>query len=161
MLTTTDPNIRPVTPNDLPALKAVIDGTGLFPAELLDEMIAPFFAKSHAGDFWLTYQTEQPIAVAYFAPERLTSGTYNLYLIAVHPDYQSRGIGAALLQHIEQFLRERGERILLVETSGLPAFERTRAFYQQNAYVVEARIREFYAAGEDKIVFWKALTLPE
>lgn len=48
-------------------------------------------------------------------------------------------------------------RVLLVETSELPEFERTRAFYRTNGYAEETRIREFYAAGEDKVVFWKAL----
>ena len=45
----------------------------------------------------------------------------------------------------------------LVETSGLPEFERARAFYRKCGYEEEARIREFYNAGEDKIVFRKAL----
>jgi RimJ/RimL family protein N-acetyltransferase len=54
-------------------------------------------------------------------------------------------------------LAARGERILLVETSGLPEFERTRAFYAKHGYEEEARIREFYRAGEDKVVFRKAL----
>jgi ribosomal protein S18 acetylase RimI-like enzyme len=47
--------------------------------------------------------------------------------------------------------------VLLVETSGLPAFARARAFYRARGFDEEARIRDFYAAGEDKIVFWKAL----
>jgi RimJ/RimL family protein N-acetyltransferase len=42
-----------------------------------------------------------------------------------------------------------------VETSGLPEFEATRRFYERNGYVREARIRDFYRKGEDKIVFWK------
>jgi hypothetical protein len=40
----------------------------------------------------------------------------------------------------------------------LPTFERTRAFYAKNGYDQEARIRDFYKSGEDKIVFRKALT---
>ena len=42
-------------------------------------------------------------------------------------------------------------------TSGLPSFERTRGFYRLCGYDEEARIRDFYQAGEDKIVFRKAL----
>ena len=49
---------------------------------------------------------------------------------------------------------------MLVETSALPAFARTRAFYRTNGYVEDARIREFYAPGEDKVVFCKALAAP-
>lgn len=150
-------NIRKVLREDLPALKAVIDTSGLFPSEFLDDMITSYFHEDNNTECWFTYVEKEPIAVAYFAPERLTSGTYNLYLIAVHADYQGKSIGKSLMAFIEQFLKERGERILLVETSGLPSFERTRAFYFNNGYIQEACIREFYAAGEDKIVFWKAL----
>ncbi|MEO1249198.1 MAG: GNAT family N-acetyltransferase, partial [Pseudomonadota bacterium] len=30
-------------------------------------------------------------------------------------------------------------------------------FYRRCGYVEEARIRDFWSAGDDKIVFWKAL----
>ena len=62
-----------------------------------------------------------------------------------------------MLKYVERALMSRGQRVLLVETSGLPSFERTREFYRKNGYDQEARIREFYNAGEDKIVFRKAL----
>ncbi|MGG6268636.1 hypothetical protein ACQ4M3_37730 [Leptolyngbya sp. AN03gr2] len=45
----------------------------------------------------------------------------------------------------------------LVETSGTDDFEYVRAFYRKNGYDEEARIREFYCAGADKIIFRKAL----
>lgn len=152
--------IRPVTPDDMPALKAVVDAIGLFPSDMLDEMMAGYFSGNADKGFWLTDDgTGGPMAVAYYAPERMTEGTWNLYLIGVHPDCQGKGHGAALLRHVEQILANRGERVLLAETSGLPAFERTRAFYGKCGYEQEARIRDFYQAGEDKIVFRKALAL--
>ena len=33
----------------------------------------------------------------------------------------------------------------------------TREFYRKNDYTEEARIREFYEPGADKIVYWKHL----
>jgi len=150
--------IRQAVQNDLPDLKNIIDSTELFPSDLLDDMIMPFFQQENGSDFWVVYeQNKIAIAVAYFAHERMTKGTYNLLLIAVHKDFQGQGIGKTLLHHIEALLKGRDIRILLVETSGLPEFERTRAFYMQNEYRVEAKIAEFYAKGEDKIIFWKSL----
>ena len=152
------PSVRPVVAGDLPALKAVVDATGLFPSALLDGMAAGYLAGADAGDAWLTNADGGgPAAVAYYAPEPMTDGTWNLRLIAVHPDCQGRGYGVALTRHVEATLAARGARVLLVETSGLPAFARTRAFYRARGYDEEARIREFYAAGEDKVVFRKAL----
>ena len=149
--------IRAVRREDATALKALIDATGLFPGEMLDAMISPYFAGEASADVWLTYDDGTPVAVAYHAPERMTSGTRNLLLIAVHPDRQGRGVGAALMAHVEAQLAASGERVLLVETSGLPEFARTRGFYAGLGYDEEARIREFYAAGEDKVVFRKSL----
>lgn len=154
-------SVRPVVPGDVPALKALVDATGLFPSHMLDDMLAPYFEQGSAGpQVWLTDDEGGPVAVAYYAPERMTEGTWNLYLIAVHPEHQSRGRGSALLLHVEAALAARGERVLLVETSGLPEFERTRAFYTSNGYGEEARIRDFYQAGEDKVIFRKALHAP-
>ena len=152
-----DTCIRPVTSQDLPALKVVIDANDLFSSDMLDEMISDYLTNKDSNDYWFTYDDGKPIAIGYCAPERMTQGTWNLYLIAVHRDYQKSGRGASMLRHIEQRLAERGERILLVETSGLQSFEGTREFYRKCGYSQEARIREFYQAGEDKIVFRKLL----
>lgn len=150
--------IRSVRPSDLPALEAVIDGTELFPADMLEDMTEGYFDNDEDGGTWLTHEEEgKAVAVAAYTAEPMTEGTYNAFLLAVHPEYQGQGVGAALMLHIEQSLRDQGQRVLLVETSGLPNFERTRSFYRKIGYEEEARIRGFYAAGEDKIVFRKAL----
>lgn len=151
-------SIRPVTREDLSPLAALVDATGLFPGELLPGMTSGFLDGTSGDEQWLTLvDGAEPVAVAYVAPERLTSGTWNLLLIAVHPSRQGRGLGATLMAHVEGMLAARGERLLLVETSGLPEFARTRAFYLGLGYEQEARIRDFYQAGEDKVVFRKSL----
>lgn len=149
--------IRPMHAADLPALKAVVGANELFPPAMLDEMTAPFLASEATEERWLTYDDGGPLALAYYVPERMSDGTFNLLLIAVHPNRHGQGIGAKLMAHAEADLAARGGQLLLVETSGLDAFARTRGFYRFIGYEEEARIREFYAAGEDKVVFRKAL----
>ncbi len=87
----------------------------------------------------------------------MTEGTWNLYLITIRPDLQGQGRGTTLLRYVEQRLKSEGERILLVETSGLASFDRTRSFYRQCGFEEEARIRDFYAEGDDKIIYRKLL----
>lgn len=149
--------VRAMRAEDLPALRSVIDSTGLFPGEMVDDMATPFLIGSDSTDRWLTLDDGEPIGLAYFAPERMTDGTWNLLLIAVHSDRQGQGLGGRLITAVEQALAGDGQRVLLVETSGLPEFERTRAFYDGRGYRREAVIRDFYQAGEDKVVFWKRL----
>ena len=100
--------IRAVTDADLPALKQVIDGSGLFPSSMLDGMIASYL-KGEAGDeTWLTLDDGCPVAIAYYVPERMTQGTWNLLLIAVDSNHQGRGCGAALMRYVEQALAREG-----------------------------------------------------
>lgn len=156
-------NIRPLHADDLDALVTVIDATGLFPGAMLHDMTADYRSGTAADQFWWTVDAGTPvaiapIAVAYAAPEPMTDGTWNLLLIAVHPGCHGQGIGRQLMAHAERTLAARGARLLLVETSGLPDFARTRRFYSALGYRREARIRDFYRAGEDKIVFAKPLS---
>jgi ribosomal protein S18 acetylase RimI-like enzyme len=154
--------IRLTTPDDTIALIALAAASGLFDPNQTDDLAQMldkhFSDKDETQDIWLTDYDNEPVGIAYIAPERMTEGTWNLYLIAVHPDRQKQGRGKALLSYVEQMLIERGERILLVETAGTDDFEYVREFYRQNGYEQEARIREFYTAGIDKIVFRKALS---
>lgn len=152
--------IRPTTPDDTTALIAIADAIGFQANELekLSEMLSDYFSGDSNNDhFWITDDDNGPVGVAYCEPERMTNRTWNLQLIAILPDRQGQGRGTRLLHYVEQTLTVRGERILLVETSGLPSFERTRAFYAKCGYEEEARIRDFYAVGDDKIVFRKVL----
>jgi ribosomal protein S18 acetylase RimI-like enzyme len=153
--------IRPLISSDVDSLKKVIDGTGLFPPEMLDGMLEQYLAGDAQAGQWLTFDDGHKSAIAYVGPERMTEGTWNLFLIAVHPDRQGKGIGTALMRHVELRLAARGARILLVETSDLPQFERTRRFYKHIGYQEEARIRDYYKSGEGKIVFRKTLKVPQ
>ena len=154
--------IRPATAADKPAILDVAVDSGLFPAEhvgdLADLMDAQLGAEAD-GHHWIVRAADdgQVLAAAYYAPEPLTDGTWNLYFIAVREAGKGQGIGSELLRHVESGLRQNRQRVLVIETSGLDGFELTRRFYLKHGYSEEARIRDFYAAGEDKVVFWKGL----
>ncbi|MFM2060563.1 MAG: hypothetical protein RLZZ507_233 [Cyanobacteriota bacterium] len=151
--------IRLTTPDDTNAIIAVAETIGFQSQELdyLKKMLSDYFKDGETESFWITYEEKEPVGVAYCEPERMTHQTWNLLLIAIREDLQGQGRGGKLLHYVEQTLMAHGGRMLLVETSGLPDFERTRAFYVKCGYQEEARIRDFYAAGDDKIVFRKLL----
>jgi ribosomal protein S18 acetylase RimI-like enzyme len=157
--------IRPVTPDDTDALLVLANSLELFSSNELEElrqMLMDSMGKdSDTTPFWITDDDDELVGLAYCEPERMTEGTWNLQLIAVHPTHQKQGRGKKLLRFVEQVLADRGARILLVETMGTPDFEYVRSFYRKNDYDEEARIREFYAQGADKIVFRKALSTKE
>jgi len=159
-----DISIELATPGDRDAILNVAVDSGLFEPEHLDELaqtLDSFFRSSPDGQHWLVARAEttgQVEGAAYVAPEPMTDGTHNLYFIAVSKDVQAGGLGTRLLRRVEELVREHEARILLVETSGQPEFELTRRFYRKNGYDEEARIRDFYADGDDKVVFRKAVS---
>jgi ribosomal protein S18 acetylase RimI-like enzyme len=155
--------MRPTTPDDMAPLLALLEAIGFEPNEIeeIGEMLADYFSDNGNCDrFWIADDDSELVGIAYCEPERMTDGTWNLQLIAIRPDRQGQGRGTALLSHVEKTLIERDARVLLVETSGLPSFDRTRAFYRKCGYDEEARIRDFYKAGDDKIVYRKAIASP-
>jgi ribosomal protein S18 acetylase RimI-like enzyme len=83
-----------------------------------------------------------------------TVGTYDLYWMAVDAELQGSGIGTALLQEMERRLMGTA-RLIVVETAGRPDYAGTRAFYQARGYSPAAIIPDFYAPGDDQVVFVK------
>ena len=153
----THPTIKFTSADDVVALQSVLDETELFPSEMLPDMLAPALAGETEA-FWLTCHFDgEPVGLCYTVPEELADGTWNMLALAVRPDLQGKRLGQALVQAAEQHLKDQGQRILIVDTSGTDAFDQTRKFYAQNGYQEEARIRDFWADGDDKIVFRKAL----
>jgi ribosomal protein S18 acetylase RimI-like enzyme len=68
--------------------------------------------------------------------------------LAVDPDRQGRGVGAALLEHAIEEARRRGARKLSLRVLG--PNERARALYERAGFEVEGVLRgEFHLQGED------------
>lgn len=153
----TNPIIKPTATEDIAGLQAVLDGTELFPSEMLPDMLVPSLAGETEA-FWLTCHIDgEAVGLCYTVPEALADGTWNMLALAVRPDLQGKRLGAALVHAAEQHLKDTGQRILIVDTSGTDDFALTRKFYAQNGYEEEARIRDFWANGDDKVIFRKAL----
>lgn len=151
-------NIRPTQHDDLADLQEVLDGTELFPSEILPDMVSNFLSGDEGSDVWLTCEVDgKAVGFCYAVPEELTDRAWNMLALAVLPLLQGKGHGGALVAQLETMLKHRGQRVLIADTSGMDAFAQTREFYRRNGYAEEARIRDFWAAGDDKIVFWKSL----
>ena len=66
-------------------------------------------------------------------------------------------MGHALLTEVENQIRVRGGRLLLVETSSTPAYALARHLYETSGYRREAVVHNFYAAGDDLVMYVKDL----
>lgn len=62
---------------------------------------------------------------------------------------------------MEQELEWRGARLLVVETSSRTDYAHTREFYARGGYIEAARVREFYAPADDRIILTTRLRARE
>ncbi len=160
-------NIRVATPNDAEHIKHLALVNGMFQPEEMgefDQMLAGFFDGSLEGHRWLVAADDSEpngiAAAAYYAPEPFSDRMWNLYFIAVDPNQHGSGAGTLLIEHVEAELRASGEdvaRTLIVDTSSLDDYEQARSFYERRGFVEEARLRDFYGPGDNKVTFWKSL----
>jgi ribosomal protein S18 acetylase RimI-like enzyme len=106
-------------------------------------------------EIWLTAIDFEPVGVAYCAPEPVTSGTWNLLMLWIKDGFEGRGFGKKLVFEVENQLRTRNARLLIVETSQLPEFSAARDFYEKYGFKREAEIKNFFDEGDNKIIYTK------
>jgi GNAT superfamily N-acetyltransferase len=156
------PTIRPTHPDDVPLLLKITRDTAVFKSievEILQQLFDDYFAENDVpGHRCVTCLHDGQVAgFAYFGPEKMTESSWCLYWIVIQRAQQSRGWGGELLSYVESEIRKTGPAVLFVETSSLPHYEPTRRFYLKHEYLQEAILRDYYAPGDDKVIFRKAL----
>jgi ribosomal protein S18 acetylase RimI-like enzyme len=154
--------IRPTTPADTPTLLELTRATGVFKPheiEALNEVLGDYHANNRQlGHVAVTYEQKGEIlGYAYYAPAAMTDRTWYLYWIAVSKSTQAKGIGGKLLRHAEDEIRGHKGRVLFIETSSLPNYDLTRKFYLKHGYEVTGVLKDYYADGDDMVVFRKKL----
>jgi ribosomal protein S18 acetylase RimI-like enzyme len=104
-----------------------------------------------------SYVDENDAVQGYYCagPTPMTQATFDLYWIAVHPRMQKKRIGHELLGHCEAQVQAMGGSLIVVETSSQPKYEPTRQFYLRHDYAETARIRNYYAQGDDLVIYSK------
>lgn len=149
--------------NDGAQIHVITANTSVFSpeeVECVDELWAEYLAEGseRSGYYFLVERDEkQVVGYVCFGPRSLTSGTFDLYWIAVAPNTRRGGIGRRLLDACEQAIRNLGGRLIVLETSGLPNYEPTRKFYLATGYMLEATLKDFYHEGDDLVIFTKHL----
>lgn len=146
-------------------VRRLVHSTGFFnddevevAAELVRERVSRGAASGY--HFVLALRDADLAAYACFGPIACTQSSYDLYWIAVDPVWQSRGVGRWLMGEAERRIAQMGGTRVYVETSSRAQYEPTRRFYERCGYAIAAQLTDFYAPGDDKVVFVKPLQPP-
>lgn len=155
---------REVRPGDREAVAGLVRATGCFDdaevavaVELVDEHLA----KGEASGYLFLFADDAEgrlLGYACWGPIPATRESFDLYWIAVLPGQDGRGLGTRLLTEVERLVRADGGRRLYIETSERSCYAPARGFYERRGCRLEARLEDFYAPGDSKLIYLKMLS---
>jgi GNAT superfamily N-acetyltransferase len=165
MSTSTDTNITfryEVCPSDIETVREIVVSTGFFnpmEIEIAVELVEERLELGDASGYFFVFAEQAGHVLGYtsYGPIDGTAGSFDLYWIVIHPGYQRRRLGRAIMEETERKIRDVGGLRIYAETSGRHQYEPTRVFYERLGFFREAHLKDFYAPGDDKVFYVKVL----
>lgn len=151
-----------VETGDVERIRRLVTVTGFFNDQEVDvaaELVHERLAKRQASGYMFILAEHFGHLVGYtcYGPIACTDHGFDLYWIAVSPDFQRRGLGRQLLKETEERIANAGGMRIYVDTSQRPQYASTRAFYENCGYQLEALLPDFYGPGDGKAIYCKRL----
>src|SRR5262245_26086232 len=140
--------------------------------ELLDAALAPADGDNYEGRVAVddggdpgatpgtsatSAKSDRVLGYACFGATPMTEAAFDLYWLVVAGGARGRGVGGALCASVADELKERGARVIRVETSSLEGQGGAARFYERAGFRLSGAIPNFYRQGDDLLVFAKAL----
>ena len=154
--------IRPMKSSDRASLMRIVNQIDVFNEQdrkTAEEVIDTYLIDGKLSEYYVLVALNDSSLAGFvcYGPAPLTKGTWDIYWLAVDPKVIRHGIGRQLTAAAENEMINAGGRIVLVETSSRPGYDRSRSFYAASGYDVAAQITDFYAPGDDKLIYIKRL----
>ncbi len=155
--------IRKMVAEDRATILRILEATDMFTPVELDvamELVDIYLTNQKQKDYIIyvaTDERKEVVGYVCYGPTPATDGTFDLYWIAVSPAMQQQGVGKKLLSFTEQAIMNQQGRMIVIETSSQTKYKPTQDFYLRNHYQLEARIKDFYRIGDDRLIFVKRL----
>ncbi len=151
-----------VTPVDIDDVREMVRATGFFSVEEIGiavELVEEGLEHGAASGYEFVFLERDGRLLGYTCYGRTpgTAGAFDLYWIVVSPDAHRQGIGRMLLEETDRRIRERGGTCVYAETSARDQYTPTRLFYLRTGFRQEAVLPSFYAPGEAKVIFSRAI----
>lgn len=157
-------DIRALHPDHRTQVEEIVRSTGVFSGDELAVALEVFddatSGEAAADGYELVgaFEGDRLVGYACYGATPATDRTFDLYWIAVHPEAQRGGAGSALMDEVERRLAGRAARLIVIETSSRDDYRPTRTFYHKRGYQETARLRDFYAPGDDRVVLSRRMS---
>jgi GNAT superfamily N-acetyltransferase len=155
--------IRSIEAGDREAVRGLIDGTGAFRSHEVDvamELVDIALTRPGQDDYHpYVLEEEDGTVAAYacFGKNPMTNSTFDLYWLATRADRMGKGYGRKIVAFVEEEVRRRGGKLLVIETSSKESYGTTREFYLKIGCTLAATLPDYYAEGDDKLIYLKKI----
>jgi ribosomal protein S18 acetylase RimI-like enzyme len=150
-----------IQPSDVDAIYRIVQSSGFFsPAEIdLALELAKEKLVDDASSYQFLFGEEKDLVCGYtcFGLIPATAASFDLYWIAVDEHMRHRGLGRELMIKTEQMIFSLGGKHIYAETSSRNQYRPTQNFYERCGYFREAILKDFYTAGDSKIIYSKEI----
>ena len=93
-----------------------------------------------------------------FGRTPMTERGWDIYWIVVDISWQRKGIGHNLLEKMRRRIaKDHNNAVIRIETAGKASYSHVRNFYIKAGFAEAGRVPDFYAKGDDMVVFWKKI----
>jgi D-alanine-D-alanine ligase len=151
-----------VKPEDRHAVHSLVERTGFFRSDevaIAVELVDESLGRGSASGYQFVFAETGEVVVGYacYGPIACTMASFDLYWIAIEPQFQRRGIGRQLMAAVESRVADAGGERIYIDTSSKSQYAPTRAFYERSGFQRDARLADFYAPGDDRVIYVKVI----
>jgi GNAT superfamily N-acetyltransferase len=148
--------------SDINRIREIVESTNFFydhEIEIAAELVEERLKYGESTEYFFVFAELNGVTVAYtcYGPISMSKSCFDLYWIVTHNDFRGKGIGKLLLEETYNHARNMGCKIIIAETSGLEHYAPTRAFYISSNFELEAKLKDFYDMGDDKLFYTKRI----
>ncbi|MDD4141649.1 MAG: N-acetyltransferase [Bacteroidales bacterium] len=158
---------KEVAEQDIPLIRKMLKETHFFDdsadeidvaIELVETVIS---GGNNVENYRIIIAEECARVVGYICYARVpcTVSTYEFYWLCVDRTCQGHGIGRHLIDEaLNEIAALKGLKVVL-QTAGREQYKPTQMFYKACGFIEEARLKDYFAKGDDCLIFTFPLSL--
>lgn len=150
--------IRELQSADREKIVEILNATQFFSEEeilIAKEILDVYCDEVGQQDYMVYVSEENNLVNGYVCIGKTpaTTGTFDLYWIAVDPESQGRGTGTLLFNYAKEKILAQQGNLIISETSSTPKYIPTQKFYEAKGFVKLAQIKNYYKPHDDLMIY--------